>query len=89
MCGDVWDVKGGFGLVDVKHGVEKGNVDDVVKGSVVVESGIVDGVSDDESAAKTEIGIGVDVEYVEEVLSDVGNVNDENADQELVDVVDL
>ena len=89
MCGDVWDVKGGFGLVDVKHGVEKGNVDDVVKGSVVVESGIVDGVSDDESAAKTEVGIGVDVEYVEEVLSDVGNVNDENADQKLVDVVDL
>ena len=89
MCGDVWDVKGGFGLVDVKHGVEKGNVDDVVKGSVVVESGIVDGVSDDESAAKTEIGIGVDVEYVEEVLSDVGAVNDENADQKLVDVVDL
>ena len=89
MCGDVWDVKGGFGLVDVKHGVEKGNVDDVVKGSVVVESGIVEGMSDDESAAKIEIGIGVDVEYVEEVLSDVGNVNDENADQELVDVVDL
>ena len=89
MCGDVWDVKVGFGLVDVKHGVEKGNVDDVVKGSVVVESGIVDGVSDDESAAKTEIGIGVDVEYVEEVLSDVGAVNDENADQKLVDVVDL
>ena len=71
------------------HGVEKGNVDDVVKGSVVVESGIVEGMSDDESAAKIEIGIGVDVEYVEEVLSDVGNVNDENADQELVDVVDL
>ena len=89
MCGDVWDVKVGFGLVDVKHGVEKGNVDDVVKGSVVVESGIVDGVSDDESAAKTEVGIGVDVEYVEEVLSDVGTVNDESADQKLVDVVDL
>ena len=71
------------------HGVEKGNVDDVVKGSVVVESGIVDGVSDDESAAKTEVGIGVDVEYVEEVLSDVGTVNDESADQKLVDVVDL
>ena len=89
MCGDVWDVKGGFGLVDVKHGVEKGNVDDVVKGSVVVESGIVEGMSDDESAVKIEIGIGVDVEDVEEVLSDVGNVNDENVDQELVDVVDL
>ena len=89
MCGDVWDVKGGFGLVDVKHGVEKGNVDDVVKGSVVVESGIVEGMSDDESAAKIEIGIGVDVEYVEEVLSDVGTVNDESADQKLVDVVDL
>ena len=73
----------------MKHGVEKANVDDVVKVSVVVESGIVEGMSDDESAAKIEIGIGVDVEYVEEVLSDVGNVNDENADQELVDVVDL
>ena len=89
MCGSVWDVKVGLCLVDVKHGVEKGNVDDVVKVSVVVESGIVEGVSHDESAAKTEIGIGVDVEYVEEVLSDVGNVNDENADQKLVDVVDL
>ena len=89
MCGDVWDVKGGFGLVDVKHGVEKGNVDDIVKGSVVVESGIVESVSDDESAVKIEIGIGVDVEDVEEVLSDVGNVNDENVDQELADVVDL
>ena len=89
MCGDVWDVKVGFGLVDVKHGVEKGNVDDVVKGSVVVESGIVESVSDDESAVKIEIGIGGDVEYVEEVLSDVGTVKDESADQKLVDVVDL
>ena len=82
-------MKIGHGLVDVMNGVEGGNVVDVVKGPVVVESGIVDGVSDDGSAAKIEIGIGVDVEDVEVVRSDVGTVNDENAGKKLADAVDL
>ena len=82
------DVKAGRDLVDVKPGVEKGNVDDVVKAFEVVGSEIFDGVSDVVNVAKSEIGIGVDVEDVEEVLSAVGVVNDENADKKLVDVVD-
>ena len=88
MFGDVLDVKVGRDLIDVKPGVEKGNVDDVVKAFEVVGSEIFDGVSDVVNVAKSEIGIGVDVEDVEEVLSAVGVVNDENADKKLVDVVD-
>ena len=60
-----------------------------MKGSVVVELGIVDGVSDDGSVAKIEIGIGVDVEDVEVVRSDVGTVNGENVGKKLADAVDL
>ena len=89
MCDGVWDVKIGHGLVDGMNGVEKGNVFDVVKEYVVVESGIVDGVNDDESAAKIEIGIGVHVEDMEVVWSDVGTVNDVSAGRKLADVVDL
>ena len=91
MFGDVLDVKVGRDLIDVKPGVEKGNVDDVVKAFEVVGSEIFYGfygVSDVVNVAKSEIGIGVDVEDVEEVLSAVGVVNDENADKKLVDVVD-
>ena len=87
MFGDVLDVKVGRDLVDVKPGVEKGNVDDVVKAFEVVGSEVFDGVSDVANVAKSEIGIGVDVEDVEGELSAVGIVNDENADKKLVDVV--
>ena len=87
MFGDVSDVKVERDLVDVKPGVEKGNVDDVVKAFEVVGSEIFDGVSDVVNVAKSEIGIGVDVEDVEGELSAVGIVNDENADKKLVDVV--
>ena len=85
------DVKVGRDLVDVKPGVEKGNVDDVVKAFEVVGSEIFYGfygVSDVVNVAKSEIGIGVDVGDVEGELSAVGIVNDENADKKLVDVVD-
>lgn len=82
------DVKVERDLVDVKPGVEKGNIDDVVKAFEVVGSEIFDGVSDVVNVAKSEIGIGVDVEDVEGELSAVGIVNDENADKKLVDVVD-
>ena len=88
MFGDVLDVKVERDLVDVKPGVEKGNIDDVVKAFEVVGSEIFDGVSDVVNVAKSEIGIGVDVEDVEGELSAVGIVNDENADKKLVDVVD-
>ena len=88
MFGDVSDVKVERDLVDVKPGVEKGNVDDVVKAFEVVGSEVFDGVSDVVNVAKSEIGIGVDVEDVEGELSAVGIVNDENADKKLVDVVD-
>ena len=87
MFGDVLDVQVERDLVDVKPGVEKGNVDDVVKVFEVVGSEIFDGVSDVVNVAESEIGIGVDVEDVKEVLSAVGIVNDENADKKLVDVV--
>ena len=87
MFGDVLDVKVERDLVDVKPGVEKGNIDDVVKAFEVVGSEIFDGVSDVVNVAKSEIGIGVDVEDVEGELSAVGIVNDENADKKLVDVV--
>ena len=87
MFGDVSDVKVERDLVDVKPGVEKGNVDDVVKVFEVGGSEIFDGVSDVVNVAKSEIGIGVDVEDVEGELSAVGIVNDENADKKLVDVV--
>ena len=89
MCDGVWDVKIGHGLVDGMNGVERGNVFDVVKEYVVVESGIVDGVNDDESAAKIGSAIGVHVEDVEVVWSDVETVNDVNAGRKLADVVDL
>ena len=82
-------MKIGHGLVDGMNGVEKGNVFDVVKEYVVVESGIVDGVNDGESAAKIGIGIGVHVEDVEVVWSDVETVNDVNVGRKLADVVDL
>ena len=87
MFGDVSDVKVERDLVDVKPGVEKGNVDDVVKAFEVVGSEVFDGVSDVVNVAKSEIGIGVDVGDVEGELSAVGIVNDENADKKLVDVV--
>ena len=89
MCDDVWDVKIGHGLGDVMVGVEKGNVVDVVKEYVEVESGIVDGVNDDESAAKIEIVIVVHVEDVEVVWRDVGILNAVNVGRKLADVVDL
>ena len=87
MCDDVWDVKIGHGLVDGMNGVERGNVVDVVKEYVVVESGIVDGVNDDESAAKIEIVIVVHVEDVEVVWSDVGIWNDVNVGRNPIDRV--
>ena len=43
VCGGVWDVKIGHGLVDGMNGVEKVNVVYVVKEYVVVEPGNVDG----------------------------------------------
>ena len=57
MFGDVLDVKVGRDLVDVKPGVEKGNVDDVMKAFEVVGSEIFDGVSNVVNVAKSEIGI--------------------------------
>ena len=80
-------MKIGHGLGDVMDGVEKGNVVDVVKEYVVVESGIVDGVNDDESAAKIEIVIVVHVEDVEVVWSDVGIWNDVNVGRNPIDRV--
>ena len=88
MCGDVFDVKLECDLVDVKSGVEKGNVGDVVRGCEVDGSEIFDGVNDVVNVAKSEIGICVDVEDVGGEWSAVGIWNDENADEELVDVVD-
>ena len=82
------DVKLECDLVDVRSGVEKGNVDDVVKRFEVDGSEIFDGVSDVVNVAKSGIGICVDVEDVEGELSAVGIWNDENADKKLVDVVD-
>ena len=58
------DVKLECDLADVRSGVEKGNVDDVVKVFEVGGSEIFDGVSDVVNVAKSEIGICVDVEDV-------------------------
>ena len=62
VCGDVWDLECGHGLVEEVNGVEKENGVDVVRECVVVEPGNADGGSDDESAAEIEIVIVVRVE---------------------------